>query len=130
MIIRTKPRSGLAIRNAFRYAAQEMLGDKYERSHELREGVCVDFTADAEKPTQSQLTGESVRIRNGRNRTVRITLVPLDDEKEYSEFCIVAEDGHRAAGFNEFRDFQSELLTLAKEINRRFGLWVSEKDAA
>ena len=126
MIIKpAKPASGLAIRNAFQYAALGILGDqRYALSHERRRGeMRFDFSNGSESPAVSHAEGDSVRISNTRGKTVRLSLVPVRDEHLYEEFEIVAADILRDFEYDRLSDFEDELAYLTSLMNKRLAMW-------
>ena len=131
MIIKSaKPASGLAIRKAFHYAATEMLGEKrYISSHEIRRGVCLDFSRNSDWPTLTYPEGDSVRINNARGKTVRISLVPLTDGVSYEEFAILAEDVEREFVFDLLADFKNELNQLSLLMINRLSMWPKKESS-
>ncbi len=137
MIIKpVKPASGLAIRNAFQYATLGMLGDKrYTKSHEEPRGQMIyDFSskrkAKEKKPLITPDTGDSVRISNAAGKTVRISLVPLRDNKLYKQFQILAVGVSREFEYTKLEAFGSELDELIALMNKRLSMWGKDSSEA
>jgi hypothetical protein len=127
-----KPASGLAIRNAFQYAAIEILGDKrYVSSHEQPRGFMrLEFSEDKDSPALTYGTGDSVRISNSKGKTVRLALIPVQDEQLYEEFEILARDVSSESEYDVLCEFEVEIIQLISKMNRRLSMWVKDSTSA
>ena len=107
-----KPAFGIAIRNAFQYAAMALaVKDTYKPSHELRGGkMMFTLSQGSAPPVFKHQKGDSVLVENSLKERIRLVLVPVWDEEAYETFEIRAkfDDPHEI--FQNELDFISEMF--------------------
>ena len=121
-----KPASGLAIRNAFQYAAMELsIGAQHSPSLGKPGGeMCFEFSEGSTSPTVRPM--DSVFFKNTFGRSVCFSLAPLWDATLYDEFEIIAANIDPEREFEELSSFRTDLTHLVALMNKRLGLWAKD----